>query len=182
MKFYADKRRSPDPDYEVGQEVLLSTKNIPLKHPGSKKLLPRWIGPFKVEKKLSSVAYKLALPDTMSRLHPVFHCSLLKPYLHSGAYQPPPPVVLEDGSVEYEVEAILDYRNRKIRNSSRTVPEYLVKWLGYPHEHNTWEPESNLENCQEVLQKYKDAHHRNSEVSPGTRRRAKAAKSRRNGG
>jgi len=89
QKSYADSRRGADPDYSVGTEVLLSSKNIPLKHPGSDKLLPRWLGPFRVAKRISSVAYKLELPPTMSRLHPVFHVSLLKPYLSDGPYQPP---------------------------------------------------------------------------------------------
>eukprot|EP00878_Enallax_costatus_P031779 GHUV01034818.1.p1 GENE.GHUV01034818.1~~GHUV01034818.1.p1 ORF type:complete len:142 (+),score=8.35 GHUV01034818.1:33-428(+) len=128
MKHYADKKRNPDPEFAVGQEILLNTKNIPLKHPGSRKLLPRWVGPFEVLKRVSAVAYKLQLPDTMSRIHPVFHTSLLKPYSKDAAYQPPPPVLLEDGSLEYEVEALLDYRERKLPNSTRVAPEYLVKW------------------------------------------------------
>ena len=35
--------------------------------------------------------------------------------------------------------------------------EFLVKWLGYGPEHNTWEPETNLTNCTEVLQTFWDA-------------------------
>jgi hypothetical protein len=35
-------------EYEVGEEVLLSTKNIRWKHPGTKKFLPRFIGPFMI--------------------------------------------------------------------------------------------------------------------------------------
>lgn len=154
QKQYADKRRSPDLDYAVGAEVLLSSKNIPLKHPGSKKLLPRWLGPFRVQKRISGVAYKLELLPSMSRIHPVFHVSLLKPYHSDGPYQPPPPVVLEDGSEEYEVETILSHRDRSVPNSSRVIREYLIKWQGYSHEHNTWEPSANLQNCPDVLNSY----------------------------
>jgi hypothetical protein len=128
QKLYADKRRSLDPDYAGGAEVLLSAKNIPLKHPGSNKLLPRWLGPFRVQKRISSVAYKLELPPSMSRLHPVFHSSLLKPYHSDGPYKPPPPVLLQDGSEEYEVETVLSHRDRSIPNSARKVREYLIKW------------------------------------------------------
>lgn len=154
QKAYADTRRSPDPDFKVGQEVLLSSKNIPLKHPGSHKLLPRWLGPFRVAKRISSVAYKLELSPTMSRLHPVFHVSLLKPYRCDGPYQPPPPVVLQDGSEEFEVETILSHRDRKLPRSKRTVREYLIKWQGYAHEHNTWEPAQNLTNSADLLSEY----------------------------
>jgi hypothetical protein len=60
-------------------------------------------------------------------------------------------MVIEDG-LEYEVECILGHAER----SRGRVPkrEYLVKWKGYGPEHNSWEPEANLSNCQELLQKY----------------------------
>ena len=121
-------------------DVLLSSKNINLKHPGSTKLLPKWVGPFKVVQQINPVAFKLALPAALSRLHPVFHASLLKAYLASGSVQPPPPLELADGadSDVYKVESLLDKRKR-----GRRV-EYLVKWEGYGNEHNTWEPESNI--------------------------------------
>ena len=30
--------------------------------------------------------------------------------------------------------------------------EYLVKWVGYPENQNTWEPKSNLTHCPELIQ------------------------------
>ena len=48
----------------------------------------------------------------------------------------------------FEVEKILAHRTR---NNGK---EYLVKWLGYPDSDNTWEPDTNLTNCQQRLQKY----------------------------
>lgn len=143
QKTYADKRRSPTPiQIKAGNEVLLSTKHIELKHSGSKKLLPKFIGPFKVEKAINDVAFKLLLPTTMSRVHPVFHVSLLKPYTPSGSVQPPPPILDEEGDIVYYVEFLLDKRTKK--SGRKHITEYLVKWQGYDHEHNTWEPESNI--------------------------------------
>lgn len=175
MKQVADRKRGADPGFTEGSEVLLSTKNIKLKHPGSNKLLPKWIGPFNVVKVVSPVAYKLELPDTMEKVHPVFHSSLLKPYVRGGAYQPPPPPeLMEDGALEFEVESLLDYRERKVGGSRRTVPEYLVKWKGYSHEHNTWEPLTNLTHCDGFIQEYQAAHPPDSEKqAPGERRRSK---------
>ena len=58
--------------------VLLSTENLQLKKGMARKLTDKWAGPFKILKKLSSVAYELELPKTW-KIHPVFHISLLKP-------------------------------------------------------------------------------------------------------
>ena len=40
---------------------------------------------------------------------------------------------------EYEVEAIL---NKRINRVGKI--EYLIKWLGYDHKDNTWEPDENI--------------------------------------
>jgi hypothetical protein len=46
----------------------------------------------------------------MQRLHPVFHVSLLTPYVDGGRTQPPPaPVILADDDVEFEVEAVIGH-------------------------------------------------------------------------
>jgi hypothetical protein len=60
-KSLADKRRI-DQVYKVGDKVLLSTKYLNLKHSEkSCKLLPKWIGPFKVVRVVGPVAYKLKM-------------------------------------------------------------------------------------------------------------------------
>jgi len=45
QKAYADGKRRHI-TFQLGDAVLLSTKNIKLKYPGTPKLLPKWIGPF----------------------------------------------------------------------------------------------------------------------------------------
>jgi hypothetical protein len=137
--YYNSKRR--DVSYEPGDLVLLSTTNLRLKVPGSGKLLPRFVGPFPVEKQVGKAAYKLALPPSML-VHPVFHVSLLHPYSSDGASQPPPPLSFSSGIPLYEVEEVLQHRD--VRRGKRTVKQFLIKWAGYGHEHNTWEPEGNL--------------------------------------
>jgi Reverse transcriptase (RNA-dependent DNA polymerase)/RNase H-like domain found in reverse transcriptase/Integrase zinc binding domain/Chromo (CHRromatin Organisation MOdifier) domain/gag-polyprotein putative aspartyl protease len=156
MKAYADRLRSDGPSFVIGQQVLLSSKNLKFKHTRTRKLLPRYVGPFEVVKVVSPVAYKLRLPKTM-KVHDVFHVSLLKPYRTDGSVQPPPPPEVIDGELEYEVEAVLAHREKKGRGL-RGRREYLIKWVGYDDIHNTWEPEDNLEHAREALQTYWDNH------------------------
>ena len=140
MKTYADSKRRLQ-SFEPGDLVLLSTTNLRLKVPGCQKLLPRYIGPFAVEKQVGTSAYKLTLPPNM-RVHPVFHVSLLHAYHANGKVQPPPPLFFDDGVPFYEVEAVL--KHREVKKGKRVVKQYLIKWAGYGPEHNTWEPEKHL--------------------------------------
>jgi RNase H-like domain found in reverse transcriptase/Reverse transcriptase (RNA-dependent DNA polymerase)/Integrase zinc binding domain/Chromo (CHRromatin Organisation MOdifier) domain/Retroviral aspartyl protease/Integrase core domain len=150
QKAYADTKRR-DVEFAVGDQVLLSTKNIQLKTlQGVDKLLPKFIGPFSVESKVGMVAYRLSLPSHV-KIHPVFHVSLLKPYRSDGRVQPPPPPVLLNEDLAYHVERILTHRERKYGKTLRK--EYLIKWLGYGPEHNTWEPERNL-HCADLIKEY----------------------------
>jgi Chromo (CHRromatin Organisation MOdifier) domain len=136
-KEYADRSRREAIPFGVGDMVFLSSKNLQLKR-GTRKLLPRWIGPFKVLERVGEVAYKLELPAHL-KIHNVFHVSLLKPYCTrslGGNVQPPLPVIM-DGE-EYVVERILRHRVRP-RGRGRAVTEYLVSWKGYGPEYDTWE-------------------------------------------
>ena len=93
--------------FAKGQSIWLEAKNLALPY-GSVKLAPRRHGPFKITQVVSPVAYKLALP-TQWTIHPVFHASLLTPYIemkeHGENYSWPPPDLMGDEE-QYEVEAI----------------------------------------------------------------------------
>ena len=146
QKSYADANRK-ETTFSVGDKVLLATTNLSPKA-GTRKLFPRWLGPFTVTKVVNDVAYQIELPPSM-KIHNVFHVSLLKPFHHDGKTQPPPPPVTLDGHLEYEVEDLLGVR--KVKAGSKFRQEFLVKWKGYGHEHCTWEPETHLTNCSELL-------------------------------
>ncbi|GJV98178.1 putative reverse transcriptase domain-containing protein [Tanacetum coccineum] len=79
QKSYADRKRKPM-EYEVGDRVML--KVAPWKWVvrfGKRgKLNPRYVGPFKVLAKVGKVAYRLKLPQELSRVHHTFHVSNLK--------------------------------------------------------------------------------------------------------
>jgi hypothetical protein len=78
QKLFADKNRR-EVELAVGQKVLLSTINFNFAHPGTRKLLLKWVGPFEVTEGIGKVAYKLDLPPNF-KMHNVFHVQLLKKY------------------------------------------------------------------------------------------------------
>jgi hypothetical protein len=150
QKALADKRRV-DQVYNVGDKVLLGTRYLNLKHSEtSRKLLPKWIGPFEVVHVVGPVAYKLKMNPGW-RVHPVFHVSFLEPYREDVRVQPPPPPIEMEGALEYEVESILEHRFRGTRNPKAY---YKVAWKGYGIEHNSWEPEPNVVNAPEIVADY----------------------------
>ncbi|KAJ9530666.1 hypothetical protein QJQ45_014820 [Haematococcus lacustris] len=157
---YANQDRR-DVHYKVGQMVLLSTKNMRLKPGKARKLLPRFVGPFKVLDLVGQVAVHLQLPASMSRLHPVFHVSLIKPYTGTDVGFMPPPVEWLDEEPVYYVERLLDHRHVHAGKAK----EFLVQWEGYDAHHNTWEPRSNLVGCDKILAEYNAAHNLNPDGS-----------------
>ena len=128
-----------------------NTQHIGLYCAGSPKLLPRYIGPFKILKKIGEVAYQLDLPSVL-KIHNVFHVSRLRAFSDDGRVQPPPLPILLDGELEYEVEKVYAHRDVKVGKSLRR--EYLVRWKGYGVEHDEFVPESNLGNAKRKVSEY----------------------------
>ena len=113
VKRAADRRRRPAPDYQLGQRVWLSAKDLNLKVP-SKKLAPRFVGPFPISQVISPAAVRLRLPRSL-RVHPTFHVSQVKPVKDSPlvpAVKPPPPPEMVDGGLVYKVKQLLAVQSR----------------------------------------------------------------------
>ena len=146
-----NKKKAPARNYMPGDRVWLDSRNITTTRP-SKKLDDKHVGPFEVTGKTGAAAYKLKLPVTWKRKHPVFNEGLLKPYrppAFPGQNKPLPPIPdIVDNELEYEVEKVLDSRMK------RGKLEYLVHWKGYPNEERTWEPEANLGNAKAAVTEF----------------------------
>ena len=153
MKRYADYHRGNPPQYQTGQKVWLETENLNIQRP-SKKLSEKRIGPYPIVDVKLTNAVQFKLPRSI-KIHPVVNVSHVRPYIEPHIPQQttiaPPPVEIK-GEFEYEVEQILDSR------LYRGKLQYLVKWLGYTEEHNTWEPADNLEHAQEAIDLFHQTH------------------------
>jgi len=146
--------------FKTGSFVKLSTKNLKLKYP---KLAPRWIGPFRILKRIGGQAYELALPEKYARLHPVFPVQLLEEYHchHDDAELMKMPD-LEDPQDEWEVEEVRDKQRIK------GVIHYLVKWAGWPSEYNSYEPASHLTNAPKAVANFERKLKRKGAQTAGT--------------
>ena len=119
MERQANKHRRMVP-LSVGDLVWVSTANLRLPGQLSRKLAPKWVGPFPIIAQVSPVAFKLQLSAKLSALYPVFHASVLKPHhgdaplSRAAVFQP----VTEQ--LEYKVDCIIG--KRYVRNQ----PQYLV--------------------------------------------------------
>ena len=66
------------------------------------KLSPRFIGPFKIVKRVGTLVYRLALPPSMSGVHKVFHISMLR------RYTPDPAHVVDWGEIEVDTDGTFE--------------------------------------------------------------------------
>ena len=129
----------------IGDQVFVkreAARDPTVDDAGVAKLLPRFIGPFRVEQVLGPATVRLLLPPQI-KCHPVFNVEHLKRAVESPPEfaerkKPAPGPVARDGRGHelFEVEEIVDkkYLRRKLL--------YLVRWTGY--DELSWEPASSL--------------------------------------
>ena len=121
QKTYVDSHYR-EVEFSVGDHVFL--KVSPMKGVMSfgkkNKLNPRFIGPFEILERIAPVAYRLALPPSLSKVHDVFHVSRLKKYVPNPAHalEYIPRQIQEDLSYEEVSVKILDQKEQVLCNHS----------------------------------------------------------------
>ncbi|XP_071920647.1 uncharacterized protein [Coffea arabica] len=99
------------------------------------------MGPYTILQRVGKVAYRLELPPSLSRIHDVFHVSMLKKY-----YLDPTHIVRAE---EIEIDKVLTYEERPVQLLDRRIkklwnkqiPLVKVLWRNHGIEEATWEVE-----------------------------------------
>ncbi|KAL0544185.1 hypothetical protein IC582_019298 [Cucumis melo] len=145
QKSYADVRRK-DLEFEIGDKVFLKVAPMKgvLRFERRGKLSPRFVGPFEILERIGPVAYRLALPPSLTTVHDVFHVSMLRKYVpdpsHVVDYEP-----LEiDENLSY-VEQPVEVLAREVKTlRNKEIPLVKVLWRNHRVEEATWEREDDM--------------------------------------
>jgi len=114
-----------------------------------KKLMEKFVGPYKIKKIISKNIVELELLVSM-KIHPVVNVSRIAMYQKQieGQKKIPPSPVEIDREKEYEVEKILN------RRDIRGKPKYFVRWKRYTVEENMWERLEDLQNTIDLVEEF----------------------------
>ncbi|GJY23361.1 putative reverse transcriptase domain-containing protein [Tanacetum coccineum] len=142
QKSYADVRRKPL-DFQVGDKVMLKVslwKGV-IRFGKRGKLNPRYIGPLKVLEKVATVAYRLKLPQRLSRVHSTFRVSNLKKCLSDESLM----ILLDEIHIDNKLHfveepvEIMDREAKWLKQSC--IPIIKVRWNSRRGPEFTWERE-----------------------------------------
>ena len=120
QKSYADMRRKDIP-YEISEKVFLKVSpwNKVMRFGKKSKLSPRFIGSYEVIEKVGPVAYRLALPLELEKIHNVFHVSMLRRYrsdpshvVYSEMIELKPDLTYEEEPVEILAQEVKELRKK----------------------------------------------------------------------
>ncbi|GJV07316.1 putative reverse transcriptase domain-containing protein [Tanacetum coccineum] len=145
QKSFANRRRKPL-EFEVGDKVMLKAspwkKVICFGKRG--KLNPRYIGPFKILDKVGMFAYRLELPEKLSRVHSTFHVSNLKKCFVDEPLAIPLDEIQIDDKLNFieELVKIIDREVNRLKQSR--IPIVKVHWNSIRGPEFTWEREDQM--------------------------------------
>ena len=108
------------------------------------KLSPRYVGPYEIVERIGAAAYRLALPPELSKLHDVFHVSMLQRYFKDPSHILTSPLIELDETLSFEElpVQILDRQVRHLR--SKSIPMVKVLWCSLTIVEMTWEIEESM--------------------------------------
>ncbi|GKF36855.1 hypothetical protein Tco_0113613, partial [Tanacetum coccineum] len=109
------------------------------------KLNPRYIGPFKIIAKVGTVAYRLELPEQLTRVHSTFHVSKLKKCMADEPLAIPLDEIQINDKLHFieEPVEIMDHEVKRLKQSR--IPIVMVRWNSRRGPEFTWECEDQMQ-------------------------------------
>ena len=105
------------------------------------KLGPRFIGPYVMIEKVGPVAYKLALPPELEKIHNVFHVSMLTRYRSDPSHVVSSKTIELRPDLTYK-EELVEILAREVKElQKKQIPLIIVLWRNHKTEEATWESE-----------------------------------------
>ena len=118
-----------DLEFEIEDQVFLklSPRKGVVRFGKQGKLNPRYIGPFEIVDGIGPVAYRLDLPEEFSRVHNVFHISMLRKYIPDSSHvlETPEIELRDDLSYEEQPVQILGREEKEICNKTVSLVKVL---------------------------------------------------------
>ncbi|GKA38398.1 hypothetical protein Tco_0730949 [Tanacetum coccineum] len=109
------------------------------------KLNPRYIGPFKIIAKVGTVAYRLELPEQLSRVHSKFHVSKLKNCMAEEPLAIPLDEIQVDDKMHF-IEEPVEIMDREVKRLKQSrIPIVKVRWNYKRVPEFTWEREDHMQ-------------------------------------
>ncbi|GKC68068.1 hypothetical protein Tco_1100666 [Tanacetum coccineum] len=108
------------------------------------KLNPRYIGPFKILKRVGLVAYTLELPEELSNVHSTFHFSNLKKCISDESLVIPMKELQLDDKLNFMEEPIEIMAQKVKRLRQSRIPIIKVRWNSKREPEFTWEREDQI--------------------------------------
>ncbi|WMV40886.1 hypothetical protein MTR67_034271 [Solanum verrucosum] len=133
-------------EFEVNYWVYLKVSPMKgvMRFGKKRKLSPRYIGPYRIVKRIGNVAYELELPQELAAVHPVFHISMLKKCMGDPSLIVQTENMGIKENLSYEETSVQNLDRQVCKLRTKEVASVKVLWRNQFVEEATWEAEEDM--------------------------------------